>query len=150
MLKIICGSSKAVGINVFLRHACVVVIQCTRYWSAHKMLELNALASRECSCGTVHMYSLAREFTARLHNVWKKTQAKYKTSAPLATSANPFKGSICAYAISTEFLCTCPIWAWLRQNLSLGVCEQQKRRPACAPAQSDQRLCYSLIVKYHI
>ena len=32
----------------------------------------------------------------------------------------------------------------------LGVCEQQRRRPACAPSQSDQHLCYSLIGKYHI
>ena len=31
-----------------------------------------------------------------------------------------------------------------------GVCEQQRRRPACASAQSDQRICYSLIGKYHI
>ena len=30
------------------------------------------------------------------------------------------------------------------------VCEQQKRRPACASAQSDQCLCYALIGKYHI
>ena len=32
----------------------------------------------------------------------------------------------------------------------IGVSEQQRRRPACASAQSDQRLCYSLIEKYHI
>ena len=31
-----------------------------------------------------------------------------------------------------------------------GVCEEQKRRPACASAQTDQRLCHSLIVKYHV
>ena len=31
-----------------------------------------------------------------------------------------------------------------------GVCEQQRRRPACASAQTDQRLCYSLTEKYHI
>ena len=36
------------------------------------------------------------------------------------------------------------------ETLSSGVCEQQRRRPACASAQSDQRLCYSLIGKYHI
>ena len=30
------------------------------------------------------------------------------------------------------------------------VCEQQRRRPACASAQSDQRLYYSHIGKYHI
>ena len=42
------------------------------------------------------------------------------------------------------------IWASMRENLSSGVCEQQRRRPACASAQSDQRLCYSLFEKYHI
>ena len=42
------------------------------------------------------------------------------------------------------------IWASPRENLSSVVCEHQMRRPACAYAQSDQRLCYSLIVKYHI
>ena len=34
--------------------------------------------------------------------------------------------------------------ASMRKNLSLGDCEQHRRRPACASAQSDQRLCYSL------
>ena len=42
------------------------------------------------------------------------------------------------------------IWASTRENLSLGVCQQQRRRPACQSMQSDQRLCYSLIAKYHI
>ena len=42
------------------------------------------------------------------------------------------------------------IWASSRENLSSEVCEQQRRRPACAAAQSDQRLCYSLIGKDHI
>ena len=36
------------------------------------------------------------------------------------------------------------IWTSTRENLSSGVCEKQRRRPACASAQSDQRLCYSL------
>ena len=33
----------------------------------------------------------------------------------------------------------------MRENLSSGVCEQQRRRPACAFAQSDKCLCYLLI-----
>ena len=37
-----------------------------------------------------------------------------------------------------------------RKKMSLGVREQHRHRPASASAQSDQRLCYSLIVKYHI
>ena len=41
-------------------------------------------------------------------------------------------------------------WASMRENLSSGVCEQQSRIPACASAQSDQRLCYSLIAYCHI
>ena len=32
----------------------------------------------------------------------------------------------------------------------IGDCEQQRRKPACASAQSDQRLCYLLSGKYHI
>ena len=42
------------------------------------------------------------------------------------------------------------IWASSRENLSSGVCEQHRRLPACASAQSDQRLCYSLFGMYHI
>ena len=38
----------------------------------------------------------------------------------------------------------------MRENLSSEVCEQQRRRPACASAQTDQCLCYSLIRKYHV
>ena len=40
-------------------------------------------------------------------------------------------------------------WAVTRENLSSGVGEQQRRRPDCADAQSDQRLFYSLILKYY-
>ena len=39
------------------------------------------------------------------------------------------------------------VWA---VYLSLGVCEQQRRRPACASVQTGQRLCYTLTEKYHI
>ena len=46
--------------------------------------------------------------------------------------------------------CKQDIWASTRENLSSGVCEQHRRRPACASAQSDQRLCYSLFGKHHM
>ena len=36
------------------------------------------------------------------------------------------------------------IWALMQEILSSGVCERQRRRQACAPAQSDQQLCYTL------
>ena len=35
-------------------------------------------------------------------------------------------------------------------NLDFGVCKQQRRRPACIYAQSDQRLFYLRIFKYDI
>ena len=41
-------------------------------------------------------------------------------------------------------------WASAQESLSSEVCEQHGRRPACASAQSDQRLCYWRSVKYHI
>ena len=51
------------------------------------------------------------------------------------------------HSIASVDYCRC---ASTRENLSLKVCEQQRRILACASAQSDQRLCYSLIGKYHI
>ena len=48
----------------------------------------------------------------------------------------------------TEISEECSKWASKRENLPSGVCEQQRRRPACASAQTDQRLCYLLIEKY--
>ena len=41
-------------------------------------------------------------------------------------------------------------WASTRENLSSGVTEQQRRRSACAFRQSDQRIYYSRIGKYHV
>ena len=37
------------------------------------------------------------------------------------------------------------IWAFSRENLSTEICEQQRRRPACASAQTDQCFCYSIL-----
>ena len=42
------------------------------------------------------------------------------------------------------------IWASMGENQSFGVWEQQRRRSACASTQSDQHLCYSLFGKYGI
>ena len=41
------------------------------------------------------------------------------------------------------------MWAPTRENLPSEFCEH-RHRPACASAQSDQRLCYSLFGKYHM
>ena len=37
------------------------------------------------------------------------------------------------------------IWASTRETLSSGVCKQHRRRPACASAQSDQRLFFCFL-----
>ena len=36
-------------------------------------------------------------------------------------------------------------WAGPWENVSYVICEQQRRRSACASAQSDHRLCFSLL-----
>ena len=57
----------------------------------------------------------------------------------------------CALSIATLVLChdlVLYIWAWTWENLSSGVWEHQRGRPASV--QSDQRLCCSLFRKYHI
>ena len=37
------------------------------------------------------------------------------------------------------------IWASTQENLSSGVCEEQRRRPACQSAQTDQLLLFLLL-----
>ena len=37
-----------------------------------------------------------------------------------------------------------------REKTRLGVCEQHRRSPDCASAQSDQRLCYSLFGNFYM
>ena len=41
------------------------------------------------------------------------------------------------------------IWASTQENLSSGVLEHQRCRPACTSVQTDQRLCYSFTGEYH-
>ena len=61
--------------------------------------------------------------------------------------------SWCSTSQST-FFCHARTFSWVlssrastQVNLSSEVCEQQRHRPACVSAQSDQRLCYSLFWK---
>ena len=51
--------------------------------------------------------------------------------------------------LCTEISC-CLLQASTKENWSSVVCEQQRHRPACASAQTDQYLCYSRFVKYYI
>ena len=53
-------------------------------------------------------------------------------------------------SIAKSIFQTDKIWASSLENLFSEVYEQQMHRPACAYAQSDQRLCYSFFGKYHI
>ena len=52
--------------------------------------------------------------------------------------------------IDTFYIICLNIRASGRENLSSGVCEQTRSRPACASGQSDQCHCYSLIGKNNI
>ena len=51
------------------------------------------------------------------------------------------RGSFLSY-----LTCQKNIWAGPWENVSYVICEQQRRRSACASAQSDQRLCCSLLI----
>ena len=51
----------------------------------------------------------------------------------------------CSSFTIARIINTAIIWASTRETLSLGVCEQHRRRPACASAQSDQRLFFCFL-----
>ena len=51
----------------------------------------------------------------------------------------------CSSFTIARIINTAIIWASTRETLSSGVCEQDRRRPACASAQSDQRLFFCFL-----
>ena len=51
----------------------------------------------------------------------------------------------CSSFTIARIINTAIIWASTRETLSSGVCEQHRRRPACASAQSDQRLFFCFL-----
>ena len=55
-----------------------------------------------------------------------------------------FRVSKCLSATIFFLLCEQNIWATSWENLSYAICKQQRRRSACASAQSDQHHCCSL------
>ena len=73
---------------------------------------------------------------------WKNLELNIQVSIPCIIIPRGLKPLVKSYFIV--------IWASTQENLSSVVCEQQRRRPACATTQSDQRLCYLLFEKYHI
>ena len=105
--------------------------------------------------GTMFNYSLVGVYQCYCH-----LKMCYLLLSVLKNVVGGKKNSVCYF--TTMFKCVMTMyimadttlqdhnWAFMRENLSLAVCEQHRRRPACASTQSDQRLHYSLIRKYHI
>ena len=108
-----------------------------------------------------------KNFASQRHNYAQKMQGAQVTKSLGKSFRSPWK--------VLEFYTNSPVWTFLVKHFifyttaSLNVCsidttvfalinmgleatnpvEQKWRRPACASMQSDQRLCYSLIGKYH-
>ena len=87
-----------------------------------------SVVCRSPVCLSVMRYYLSQN-VRNIPNVLQKHETIWRTTAP-------DKCNLTLYLASTQ------------ENHSLVVCEQQRRRPACESAQSDQRLCYSLNGKY--
>ena len=56
----------------------------------------------------------------------------------------------CHELLCAWFTCMSVVKPGHEKIVSYVICEQQRRRSACASAQSDQRLCCSLLRKYNI
>ena len=78
----------------------------------------------------------------RLWSDWADTQADL--SLRLAHSHFFFFRHEAAQLCKCETKKVVNTWAGPWENVSYVICEQQRRRSACAPAQSNQRLCCSL------
>ena len=80
--------------------------------------------------------------------IWVQTVCKSYQQTTLGDNELMFMNP--GYKGTTLYFTQILIWASRQENLSSGVCEQHRRKPACTSVQSDQRLCYSLFGKYHI
>ena len=100
---------------------------------------------------------LARILKFRETQVESLCQAHYKDAYQIARMPRLVCGFVVRIEQSQVFsdrgprnIRTSYIWASKQENLFSECCEQQRRRPACTSAQSDQRLCYLLFRKYYI
>ena len=86
--------------------------------------------------------SLVPKFETWGFDSWLTSSLRIECNFPLASSDVQMmsKTKFCFYAINEQNK-----WARSSENMSYAICEQQRRRSACASAQSDQRLCYSLL-----
>ena len=97
------------------------------------------------------MRSHSRYFTARSQNIWLWLKCQVAVLWRLYSCAYTFKDVQKSYEL--PWICLfgcCYNWASTRENMFSEVCEQHRRRPACASAQSDQRLCYSYFRKCYM
>ena len=67
----------------------------------------------------------------------------YTTSGTTLSPSDTKKYKFRVFLVGVELYKN--IWAGPWENVSYVICEQQRRRSACASAQSDQRLCCSLL-----
>ena len=83
--------------------------------------------------------SLTRVFAARIHKVFVDDNLDQKEASKARLDTFP-------HAYTDALISTAFIWCSMRTLKTVfGGCEQQRRRPACAYAQTGQHLCYSLI-----
>ena len=77
-------------------------------------------------------------------------KAGMERSDLLAANVKIFKAQGQAMDKHAKKTCKVIVWTSMQENLSSEVCEQHRRRPACATTQSHQRLCHSGFGKYHM
>ena len=122
-------------------------------------VEKYALSTRKCN---IHVHSKSRPLEKKivcvLYVLVNRFSFMVGRNIPVFllvwNSAEPQRSSTarnCTVRIKCKLdkLCNHD-WASTQETLSSGVCEQHRRRPACASTQSDHRLCYSLFGKYHM
>ena len=109
---------------------------------------INFILSRDCCCLQFKLFSITFE-----KNVNRRQQKHEIYPACKESNDLLYKILLCCRSYEKVWSILYINCASTRENLSSGVCKQQRCRPACldcASAQSDQHLCYLLIGKYHI
>ena len=91
-----------------------------------------------------HKYIRSVSFIKKAH-LWSCETGSSASSTAVCLSTLRITWKVEIVIIVSESRVLWYIWAEPWENVSYVICEQQRRRSACASAQSDQRLCCSLL-----
>ena len=111
-----------------------------------EIFKLNSTARRNVVTGSKacwsasYVFCWSRSFDTNIINYWQDSIDALR----MQTESNMWWELLIAWSICCRNLKASYHMSYIMRKLVFAVCEQRRRRSACASRQSDERLCYSM------